>query len=133
MGGIKENRSIRHILWWFKTRHYRFTFHQKKTWIVEPYYTWNGGTSTTKYICIGIWGDGCRLASEQWDDYNKASGDGCSSTWTVEPKYSWSGGNPSNFDTCAPICGDGYKISPEKCDDGNNINEDGCSSTWIVE
>ena len=29
MGGIQENQSIKRVLWGFKTRHYRFTCHQK--------------------------------------------------------------------------------------------------------
>jgi cysteine-rich repeat protein len=66
-------------------------------------------------------GDGVvNQPTEQCDDGNNVSGDGCSATCQIEPP-------PSR-------CGDGiFNPATEQCDDGNNVNGDGCSSTCQVE
>ena len=61
-------------------------------------------------------GDGViNQATEQCDDSNLDSGDGCSSSCLIEQ--------------FAAVCGDGTKQTGEQCDDGNNVDGDGCSST----
>ncbi|HCI44808.1 MAG TPA: hypothetical protein DE315_04680, partial [Candidatus Omnitrophica bacterium] len=63
--------------------------------------------------CPAICGNGIAEPSEECDDHNTASGDGCSAACKLE------------------ICGDGIvqANSGEQCDDGNTTNGDGCSST----
>jgi cysteine-rich repeat protein len=62
-------------------------------------------------------GDGVVEGSEQCDDGNTTSGDGCSATCTTE----------------APYCGDGTVDAGEQCDDGNTTGGDGCSATCTTE
>jgi cysteine-rich repeat protein len=73
---------------------------------------------STQPVC----GDGSvNQTSEQCDDGNTASGDGCSSTCKIEQ-------SPQAF------CGDGVKNqTSEQCDDGNTTSGDGCSSTCKFE
>jgi fibro-slime domain-containing protein len=83
--------------------------------------------------------------SEQCDDGNTRSYDGCSSTCQVEPDCHDnvdSKGNAIQDGTCVAVCGDGLLFNfdadnngtvDEACDDGNTINGDGCSSTCTVE
>lgn len=70
-------------------------------------------------VCSGqpdYCGSGIQTPSEQCDDGNAVSGDGCSATCTSER------------------CGDGVVSAPaEVCDDGNGMNGDGCSVTCTVE
>ena len=64
-------------------------------------------------------------ATEQCDDGNKVSGDGCSASCTIESGWQCVG-IPSS---CTPRCGDGLLIAArEPCDDGNGTNGDGCSA-----
>ena len=64
----------------------------------------------------GTCGDGEVTGSEQCDDGNTVSGDGCSSTCTTE--------------STSGHCGDGIvDVATEQCDDGNTASGDGCSST----
>ena len=65
-------------------------------------------------------GNGEVNGSEQCDDGNTTSGDGCSSTCQVE-------------DAPAPACGDGTVDPGEQCDDGNTTPGDGCSATCQFE
>jgi cysteine-rich repeat protein len=61
-----------------------------------------------------VCGDGDREGSEECDDHNENSGDGCSASCRSEP---------------APAtCGDGKKDEAENCDDGNLGAGDGCDS-----
>src|SRR5262245_17057818 len=64
----------------------------------------------------GVCGDGQRSDTEQCDDGNLVSGDGCSSICTLDGR-----------------CGDGVMGSGEACDDGNLVSGDGCSSTCTLE
>jgi cysteine-rich repeat protein len=69
-------------------------------------------------IEYGVCGDGVVFTdSEQCDDGNTSSGDGCSSTCENET---------------FPECGDGLLQGGEECDDGNAINGDGCSSLCTI-
>ena len=65
--------------------------------------TWPSGyskiTSGAIPQCILTWGNGVRDGSENWDDGNTLSGDGCSSSCVVESGYTWSGGSASTKDT----------------------------------
>ena len=44
-------------------------------------------------------GDGIRVESEQWDDGNIQSGDGCSNSWQIEKYWQWTGGSSTSKDT----------------------------------
>ena len=57
-------------------------------------------------------------ATEECDDGNNISGDGCSATCKLEPQ---------------PRCGDGVLDPGEQCDDGNNVSGDGCSAICLFE
>ena len=65
--------------------------------------TWPSGyskiTSGGVPQCTLTWGNGVRDGSENWDDGNTSSGDGCSSSCVVESGYTWSGGSTSIRDT----------------------------------
>jgi len=78
---------------------------------------------------INVCGDGKLQGSEQCDDGNTTSSDGCSATCEVEA--GWICRVPGKL--CAPICGDSIITGPEPCDDGNTTGGDGCSSTCQVE
>ena len=83
--------------------------------------------------------------SEQCDDGNTRSYDGCSATCQVEPDCHDnvdSKGNAIQDGTCVAVCGDGLLFNfdadgngtvDEACDDGNTISGDGCSSMCTVE
>lgn len=64
-----------------------------------------------------ICGNKIREASEQCDDGNDLSGDGCSSYCFIETHY----------------CGNGMKESGEECDDGNLNAGDGCAPSCVLE
>jgi cysteine-rich repeat protein len=67
--------------------------------------------------------------SEQCDDGNSMSGDGCSSTCQVQSGWvCMSPGTP-----CTLACGNGMINAGEQCDDFNTISNDGCSSSCQVE
>lgn len=87
-----------------------------------------GGASTTTAPVAGC-GDGILDATEQCDDANQASEDGCSSMCQVET--GWQCRKAGQH--CVPICGDSKKVGTETCDDGNKDNTDGCSSTCLTE
>ena len=86
----------------------------------------------TVSACMGICGDGKLVASEQCDDGNLLSGDGCSSSCLVEPGYEcrYDSGGP---EVCFTICGDGVVAGKENCDDNNSAGYDGCSSNCKIE
>ena len=102
-------------------------------------------TYVIDYFC----GDGsANEASEQCDDGNTVSDDGCSATCQTE--YCGDGvtndvdetcddGNTLGDDGCSATCqleycGDGVTDdATETCDDGNTVSNDGCSSTCQVE
>ena len=60
-------------------------------------------------------GDGVVEGSEQCDDGNTTSGDGCSATCTSEP-----------------VCGNGIVEGSEQCDDGNTVDDDTCSNSCVL-
>lgn len=105
-----------------------------------------GSNNGASHFC----GDGIVNGSEQCDDGNTVSGDGCSSTCTTETGKCGDGildvatetcddGNTVSGDGCSSTCqietkcGNGIVESGEACDDGNTASSDGCSSTCQVE
>jgi fibro-slime domain-containing protein len=74
-------------------------------------------------------GDGKQEGSEQCDDGNNDSGDGCSPFCRIEPSC------PSTGGTCTSSCGDGMILAgdTEECDDGNTRSGDGCSADCRLE
>lgn len=54
-------------------------------------YSFEGSPQTCQIIC----GDGMKASSEQCDDGNLKSDDGCSSSCTIESGYSCTGDDPS--------------------------------------
>ena len=137
---------------------------------IETGYMWAGGSSTSKDTCslcttgfysqgtstpsswVSKCGDGILAGSENWDDGNTNSGDGCNSSCSlIETNYQWSGGSLSNKDTCTlwsigyyqqgtkspNSCvtqwGDGKLVGSEAWDDRNISNGDGWSSICTIE
>ena len=87
-------------------------------------------------MCVPICGDGKRIPwipSDQCDDNNTMSGDGCSANCTIEAGYQCSGGSLTAIDACVSICGDGLRVGTEGCDDGNRLSLDGCDANCAVE
>jgi cysteine-rich repeat protein len=73
-----------------------------------------GGSNNATHSC----GDGIVNGTEECDDGNTISGDGCSSVCTTE----------------VGKCGDGIiDVATESCDDGNRTPGDGCSANCQVE
>ncbi len=74
----------------------------------------------------GTCGDGVIERSEQCDDGNTDSGDGCSRICQIENNYSC----PQEGQPCVnmAVCGNGTLTSDETCDDGNTTSGDGCSA-----
>ncbi|HEY5282605.1 MAG TPA: DUF4215 domain-containing protein, partial [Polyangia bacterium] len=70
-----------------------------------------------------------REPTEDCDDGNTASGDGCSSYCALEAGYTC----PAAGGRCIPLCGDGMLKGTENCDDGNASSGDGCSSDCLTE
>ena len=65
-----------------------------------------------------VCGDGAKEGTEQCDDGNSNSGDGCNSLCVLE--------------TEPQLCGNGVRDIDEACDDGNSASGDGCESTCTV-
>jgi cysteine-rich repeat protein len=76
-------------------------------------------------------GDGLRQGSEECDDGNGVSLDGCSSNCIVEAGFACS--KASSGDVCSNGCRNGTREVKEGCDDGNNIAGDGCDTKCDVE
>ncbi len=97
---------------------------------IESGWTCSGAGSGS---CRSICGDGIISITEDCDDNNYFSGDGCSSSCFIERAWSCSG-LPS---ICTTLCGNGQMDSImgvwEQCDDGNTANRDGCSSSCTTE
>lgn len=73
--------------------------------------------------------------TEECDDGNTDSDDGCSDTCLVEPGYTCTKDVLFEYSICtySNTCGDGVRVSlVEECDDGNTISGDGCSSGCII-
>lgn len=74
-------------------------------------------------------GDGYIRGSEECDDDNTLSGDGCDgTTCLVELGYTCAG-EPS---VCATTCGDGIPVGAEACDDANADELDGCTTQCVT-
>jgi fibro-slime domain-containing protein len=84
-----------------------------------------GPTTCTTSVC----GNGIREGSEQCDDGNNVTGDGCSPFCRLEPKCPAGGG------ACTNVCGSGLLLPGDgkDCDDGNTVDGDGCSHDCKVE
>jgi fibro-slime domain-containing protein len=87
-----------------------------------------GPTTCTTTVC----GNKMKEGSEQCDDGNTVTGDGCSPFCRLEPVCPAAGG------ACTTACGDGLllpidKAAGQECDDGNTVDGDGCSSKCKVE
>ena len=87
-------------------------------------------------------GDGVVVGSEECDDSDLASEDGCSSSCVID--FGWKCSNP----VCGPstclwqtgneACGDGFTLGGEEgtlnfCDDGDTTPGDGCSAECQIE
>ena len=84
------------------------------------------GVRCTRTTC----GNGIREGSEQCDDGDNDTGDGCGPLCRNEPLCA---GGP-----CVTQCGDGLLLAIDKqngqqCDDGNTVSGDGCSDACKVE
>ncbi len=76
-----------------------------------------------------VCGDGVIAPSEDCDDGDPASGDGCSASCAPETGYDCAG-EPSS---CLSTCSDGIVASDEQCDDGDASDGDGCASDCVRE
>ena len=89
--------------------------------------TWPSGFSKTTSggipQCTLTWGNGVRNGSENWDDGNTLSGDGCSSSCVVESGYTWSGGSASTKD----ICTKNISSSGSSSSTSNSTSTNACS------
>ena len=74
----------------------------------------------------GTCGDGIIERSEQCDDGNTTSSDGCSRICQIEANWDCpTEGQPCNY---LGVCGNGILTSNKACDDGNTKDGDGCSA-----
>ena len=133
--------------------------------VVEKGWTCAGGRVCTKLIsvCKTICGDWFSVGSEECDDGNTVSGDGCSASCKREQQSSvssiqsssrssasssvQSSSQSSAFlsmmssssvsslsgDVCETICGDWKVKGDEECDDGNTVGGDDCSAVCTRE
>ena len=81
----------------------------------------------------GAGGDGSHHETEDCDDNNVASGDGCSGSCVIEEGWACGNGTLLSPDVCITLCGNGIPTSGEDCDDGNLLNGDGCDASCAVE
>lgn len=91
---------------------------------IEDGWVCAGATSDCKHTC----GNGALEGTEECDDANSVTGDGCVSC-LIEDGYTCDNA-PS---TCETTCGDGIVAGDEECDDGNTTAGDGCDDTCAVE
>ncbi len=87
------------------------------------------GGMGTGGMAMPVCGDGVVDGSEECDDGNATSTDGCTDSCIISTGYTCTG-SPSN---CVPVCGDGLVIGGEACDDMNTTAGDGCNATCAVE
>lgn len=95
-----------------------------------------------------VCGDTVQEGTEECDDGNVISGDGCSNVCIIEfcsDSVVQAGigeqcddGNLTNDDGCSSscqleVCGDSIQQASEQCDDGNVISGDGCSDVCVTE
>jgi len=76
-------------------------------------------------------GDGNRSISEDCDDGNTNSTDGCTSDCTIEEGFVCD--VPQGGLSICTRCGDGVREGIETCDDNNTMNGDGCSAICQLE
>jgi cysteine-rich repeat protein len=90
-------------------------------------------------------GNGRLEGSEQCDDGNRYSGDGCSRACVIEgfcgdgilqSGEQCDDGNSVDTDACTSacalaVCGDGIVQPDEQCDDGNTVNRDACGNACL--
>lgn len=62
--------------------------------------------------CKTLCGDGIKKGTEECDDENTSSRDGCSSTCKLEPGYLWD----DSAKTVISNCGDGFITLQEECE-----------------
>ncbi len=92
----------------------------------------SGATTQTGTTTVGITmiskgcGDGKLQESEQCDDGNDASGDGCTAACQIELDFECP--TPGQLCVSTAVCGNGSLSSIETCDDGNTADGDGCSA-----
>jgi fibro-slime domain-containing protein len=104
--------------------------------LVEPGYTCpnvNGSGGPCTKAPDNVCGDGIIAGTEQCDDGNKNSSDGCSANCAVEAGYTC----PTAGKACTKIafCGDGKVdlVLGEECDDKNTTPGDGCTAQCKLE
>ena len=98
-------------------------------WIQYPMsYTLTNSMVLVNILAIYPWGDKIREGTEQWDDGNFVSSDGCSPTWQFDSGVSWDT-RPDLWGTC----GNGARSNSEEWDDGNSNAGDGCSDICTIE
>ena len=100
----------------------------------------NGNDTSSEYNgcdleCVkhNYCGDNIISHSEQCDDGNDVSGDGCSDLCQIEPGYRCTKTDAGNSACYLILCGNGVMDKNEECDDGNLVSGDGCSANCFVE
>jgi fibro-slime domain-containing protein len=93
-------------------------------------------TETAPQTCISVdgasycvntgCGNGILEASEECDDGNTASGEGCTADCKLETD--WACPAPGSPCISTVVCGDGRISGNEVCDDHNTVDDDGCSA-----
>jgi cysteine-rich repeat protein len=86
--------------------------------------------------CKSQCGDGLVAVSEECDDGNLYSSDGCTNC-AIDDGFVCSSINCTTS-VCAGVCGDGISVGRELkpylgCDDGNTVAGDGCSEECQIE
>ena len=75
--------------------------------------------------------DSIRAGSEECDDGNTHSGDGCELNTVSHGWHCTEDG--SGLSNCETRCGDGLVGGIEECDDSNTEGSDGCDDSCVVE
>ena len=92
---------------------------------------WSSWSSLTSMYTLPVCGDGSRHGTENCDDGNTVSGDGCAGSCSVENGYACS--SAVGGDICSNGCRNGTKEAGEVCDDGNAVTGDGCDTKCEIE
>ncbi len=90
-----------------------------------------GGSPTAKDTCSHTCGDNFIVGTEECEDGNTVSGDGCSSSCMKEAGFTHNtvtNGTGHQITTSTPICGDTMQVQGEACDDGLNTDSQGCKN-----